>query len=192
MGFRFRKSFGKGPFRVTFSKSGVGYSFGGKGARVTKKAGGGTRNTLSVPGTGISYVTDSGSKNKKRSAVKSSVKKNPYNIQAKFGLTDTEFKLFAFLALNFENKTFTQREVAEAGCVISSAVYANLYNKNILNKHENNTYSLNLQYINKIGEQFIQENKKGHSIVFHLFFGWIVLWIPAIYYTCSKKHYWHI
>jgi hypothetical protein len=68
MGFRFRKSFGKGPFRVTFSKSGVGYSFGGKGARITKKAGGGTRSTLSVPGTGISYVTDSKSSSKKKTS----------------------------------------------------------------------------------------------------------------------------
>lgn len=61
MGFRFRKSFGKGPFRVTVSKSGVGYSVGGKGFRYTKKAGGGTRTTASIPGTGISYVKDSGS-----------------------------------------------------------------------------------------------------------------------------------
>jgi hypothetical protein len=59
MGFRFRKSFGKGPFRMTISKSGIGYSVGGKGARFTKKAGGGTRTTLSVPGTGISYTKDS-------------------------------------------------------------------------------------------------------------------------------------
>jgi hypothetical protein len=34
MGFYFRKSFGKGPFRVNLSKSGVSYSIGGKGARV--------------------------------------------------------------------------------------------------------------------------------------------------------------
>lgn len=62
MGFRFRKSFGKGPFRVNISKSGVGYSVGTKGLRYTKKAGGGTRTTASIPGTGISYVTESGSK----------------------------------------------------------------------------------------------------------------------------------
>ncbi len=42
MGFRFRKSvslFG-GAFRINFSKSGIGYSYGGKGARVTKTANG--------------------------------------------------------------------------------------------------------------------------------------------------------
>ena len=68
MGFRFRKSFGKGPFRVTVSKSGIGYSVGAKGLRYTKKAGGGTRTTASIPSTGISYITDSGSKKKGHSS----------------------------------------------------------------------------------------------------------------------------
>ena len=58
MGFRFRKSKNFGPFRLNFSKSGIGYSVGVKGFRVTKKAGGGTRTTASIPGTGISYVRD--------------------------------------------------------------------------------------------------------------------------------------
>jgi len=58
MGFRFRKSVNFGPFRVNFSKSGIGYSVGGKGFRATKKAGGGFRTTASIPGTGISYTKD--------------------------------------------------------------------------------------------------------------------------------------
>lgn len=58
MGFRFRKSVKAGPFRLNFSKSGVGWSVGGPGYRYTKKANGGTRTTLSVPGTGISHVTE--------------------------------------------------------------------------------------------------------------------------------------
>lgn len=62
MGLRFRKTFGKGPLRVNISKSGVGYSVGTKGLRYTKKAGGGTRTTASIPGTGISYVSDSSPK----------------------------------------------------------------------------------------------------------------------------------
>ncbi len=58
MGFRFRKSVNLGGgFRTTFSKSGVGFSWGMKGFRV-KKAGGGTRTTFSIPGTGISHVSD--------------------------------------------------------------------------------------------------------------------------------------
>lgn len=68
---RFRKSFGKGPFRVTVSKSGVSTSVGGKGFRVTKKAGGGVRTTTSIPGTGISYTQDY---SKKRSTKATSTK----------------------------------------------------------------------------------------------------------------------
>lgn len=71
MGFRFRKSVNLGPLRLNFSKSGIGYSFGGKFARYTKKANGGTRTTYNIPGTGVSYVKDYGAK-KKTSAAKSS------------------------------------------------------------------------------------------------------------------------
>ena len=61
MGLRFRKHINLGGgARLNFSKSGIGYSFGTKGVRFTKKAGGGTRSTYSIPGTGISYVNDSG------------------------------------------------------------------------------------------------------------------------------------
>ncbi len=59
MGLRFRKSFNLGGFRINLSKSGIGYSFGVRGFRFTKKAGGGTRTTLHVPQTGLSYVKDS-------------------------------------------------------------------------------------------------------------------------------------
>ena len=65
MGFRFRKSINLGPLRVNLSKSGVGFSVGTKGARVTKTADGKTRTTFSIPGTGISYVTEKGKKKKK-------------------------------------------------------------------------------------------------------------------------------
>ena len=59
MGFRFRKSVNLGGgFRANFSKSGAGFSWGTKGFRVTKKANGGTRTTFSIPGTGISHVSD--------------------------------------------------------------------------------------------------------------------------------------
>lgn len=60
MGFRFRKSIKLGPARINLSKSGVGYSVGGKGFRVTKKATGGTRATASIPGTGLSYAKETG------------------------------------------------------------------------------------------------------------------------------------
>ena len=60
MGLRFHKSINLGGgFRVNLSKSGIGYSWGTKGARFTKTAKGTTRSTLSIPGTGISYVSES-------------------------------------------------------------------------------------------------------------------------------------
>ena len=62
MGFRFRKSIKIGPFRLNFSGSGIGYSFGRKGARVTKMPNRRTRTTISIPGTGVSYVTECGGK----------------------------------------------------------------------------------------------------------------------------------
>jgi hypothetical protein len=64
MGFRYRKSVKLGPFRATVSKSGVSYSAGVKGARVTKRADGRVQTTLSVPKTGASYVSTSRSSHK--------------------------------------------------------------------------------------------------------------------------------
>ena len=64
MGMRFRKSFGIKGARVNLSKSGIGCSVGTKGARYTKLANGRTKTTLSVPGTGLSYVSESGNGSK--------------------------------------------------------------------------------------------------------------------------------
>lgn len=61
MGFRYRKSINLGAgFRINLSTKGVGYSWGVKGYRVTKTADGRTRQTVSIPGTGISYVDEHG------------------------------------------------------------------------------------------------------------------------------------
>ncbi len=63
MGFRYRKSINLGGgFRINISKSGIGYSWGVKGYRVTKTAKGTTRRTASIPGTGISFVDETGKK----------------------------------------------------------------------------------------------------------------------------------
>lgn len=68
MGFRFRKSINLGGgFKINLSKSGIGYSWGTKGYRVTKTARGTTRRTYSIPGTGISWVDESGGRNRNRS-----------------------------------------------------------------------------------------------------------------------------
>lgn len=66
MGFRYRKSINLGGgFRINLSKSGVGYSWGVKGFRVTKKSTGGIRKTASIPGTGLSWVSESSGKKRK-------------------------------------------------------------------------------------------------------------------------------
>lgn len=64
MGIRFRKSVKLGCFRINLSKSGVGYSFGFKGFRVTQTARNTTRTSFSIPGTGISYITEQSNKRK--------------------------------------------------------------------------------------------------------------------------------
>lgn len=75
MGFRYRKSINLGGgFRVNLSTKGVGYSWGVKGYRVTKTADGRTRRTVSIPGTGISYVDEHGPS---RQSVQQPVPENP-------------------------------------------------------------------------------------------------------------------
>lgn len=65
MGFRFRKSINLGGgFKINLSNSGVGYSWGVKGYRITKTAKGSTRTTASIPGTGVSYVHETSRNNK--------------------------------------------------------------------------------------------------------------------------------
>ena len=86
MGFRFRKSIKVGPMRVNISKSGVGYSVGTKGYRVTKKANGGIRTTTSIPGTGVSYVKDYPDKKPKKTAPSSN------QVPANAASSDTSLK----------------------------------------------------------------------------------------------------
>jgi hypothetical protein len=62
MGFSYRKSLRAGPFRITASKSGISYSAGVKGARITKRANGKVQTTLSVPRTGLRYTSTSGAR----------------------------------------------------------------------------------------------------------------------------------
>ncbi len=58
MGLRFRKSFSIGPLRINISKSGIGFSLGVKGFRISRSAKGKMTATASLPGTGLSYVQD--------------------------------------------------------------------------------------------------------------------------------------
>lgn len=63
MGFGFRKSFKVAPgVRINVGKRGIGASVGTKGFRYSVNSSGQRRTTASIPGTGISYTTTSGSK----------------------------------------------------------------------------------------------------------------------------------
>lgn len=76
MGFRYRKSIRLGGgFRINISGSGVGYSWGVPGYRITKTANGKIRQTASIPGTGLSYSTE---ESIYKSARKSALKEEPY------------------------------------------------------------------------------------------------------------------
>lgn len=77
MGFRYRRSVKLGGLRINFSKSGIGYSYGVKGLRYTKAAKGKDRVTASIPGTGISYVAESGGKKKSSRTATSHTQQSP-------------------------------------------------------------------------------------------------------------------
>lgn len=53
MGWNFRRSVNLGPLRINASKSGIGYSIGGRGFRIGKDSKGRTYTAASLPGTGI-------------------------------------------------------------------------------------------------------------------------------------------
>lgn len=55
MGFIYRKSFSLGPFRANLSKSGIGYSLGGRGFRTGISARGRRYTSFGLPGTGLGY-----------------------------------------------------------------------------------------------------------------------------------------
>ena len=90
LGFRYRKSINLGGgCRINLSKSGIGYSWGTKGYRVTRTAKGKTRRTISIPGTGISWVKETRKKDKLNNN-----KNNPeYNLQYKAPIDSNHYML---------------------------------------------------------------------------------------------------
>lgn len=78
MGLRYRKSINLGGgFRINLSKSGIGYSWGVKGARITKTSRGTVRGSVGIPGTGIYYSEEISTKKKAKTA--SSAQNASYN-----------------------------------------------------------------------------------------------------------------
>jgi|688.fasta_scaffold28627_4 hypothetical protein len=62
MGWRFRRSVGLGPLRLNMSKSGLGYSWGVPGIRVSTTPNGRRYLWLSLPGTGLAWSKEIGRK----------------------------------------------------------------------------------------------------------------------------------
>jgi serine/threonine protein phosphatase 1 len=78
VGLRFRKSFNFNGFKVNFSKTGVGYSYGIPGFRYTVTADGRERVTVSIPGAGISYVDESSTKKRQDSELERAIASGNY------------------------------------------------------------------------------------------------------------------
>ena len=55
MGWYFRRSANLGPFRINMSRSGLGWSVGGRGFRTGRSGRGRRYTTFSIPGTGVGY-----------------------------------------------------------------------------------------------------------------------------------------
>lgn len=60
MGWRWRKSVGRGPLRITLSKKGVGTSIGVPGLRIGRSPDGRTYVSQGIPGTGLYRIKYSG------------------------------------------------------------------------------------------------------------------------------------
>ncbi|MEI8291171.1 MAG: DUF4236 domain-containing protein [Verrucomicrobiota bacterium] len=56
MGWRFRKTFGRGPIRWTLSKRGIGWSWGIPGLRYGVSPSGQRYFSFGIPGTGLYYI----------------------------------------------------------------------------------------------------------------------------------------
>jgi hypothetical protein len=84
MGLRFRKSIKLGGgFRINISKSGIGYSWGMKGVRITKTTKGNVRGTIGISGTGLYYSEEISHKRKtnKQGRVNNCVPHTPVPVQ---------------------------------------------------------------------------------------------------------------
>ncbi len=112
MGFRLSKSFKLAPgVRMTLSKSGIGYSAGGKGARITRTARGRTVGRVGIPGSGISYSKTLTSRRSSGEHAKTTVKQQqlPRPSQVKPGLLAPKAEKELYKAL-IEEKAYWRLE----------------------------------------------------------------------------------
>lgn len=123
MGLRIRKSINLGGgARINLSKSGIGGSFGVKGFRATKMSNGRTRTTASIPGTGISYVKESGKKRKNTSNL---TKTNTYE-KKDFILRKIKSRQLLYLILTI---VFFISVFQAPGAIIFAVFFAYKWNK---------------------------------------------------------------
>ena len=179
MGFRFRKSINVGGgFRITFSKSGIGYSWGTKGFRVTKTARGTIKTTAAIPGSGISYSKEA-KLNMPNQTDYSNTNNNPIkDIQSKI-VSNSEFDLnnsniqtqrsgcFKFLIngllLYFATVVILLIFIS---MVVILLIFTNQHSKRII--EENNTYNAAksyFDYIIKFEPTDIQKRYQLYSIM---------------------------
>lgn len=118
MGIRYRKSInlGKG-FRINMSKTGPGFSWGGKGFRITRTANGNIRGSAYIPGTGIGYQKDFGNPqkriktNKNKSAKSKSESKDSIFYQNDIGSIHSSDMADVVAATN-KNRTYKYTAIA--------------------------------------------------------------------------------
>ena len=121
MGFRYRKSINLGGgLRINLSKSGIGYSWGTKGYRVTKTAHGTTRRTYSIPGTGLSYTQESGRGDNRRSNPSRQQRNNTPTRQPENNFRQQPFTPSYETTREIESGNVSQFQTAEANNIVSS------------------------------------------------------------------------
>ncbi len=173
MGLNFRKSLSIGKLiRLNFSKKGVSVSAGVKGARISLGKGG-VRETISLPGTGISWTERQAFKKRKNAEQKASLEKKQ---QAK---TNSKIKTLVWVAvvagafLLYRSGVFDEpiakvkQMLSGKGTVMSASESAGSA-KDILkegisgvtNDKENNTES-NVQNINEGEESYATKTDAG-------------------------------
>lgn len=201
MGLRFRKKINLGNgFRINLSKSGVGCSVGMKGARATLTSNGRLRSTTSIPGTGLSYVTES-SKSKKNHNKSNNVKychdEKYINMFDKFHLTDGEISLLDFLINQDDLEAeFTPHDISCKGYSTSSTYYTNLYDKGLLLKPSRGVYALNVELLEKAAKDAersrkeadlynLKKQKNKTCIYAFCFIPWIILFLIESLLTCK-------
>ncbi len=154
MGLNFRKSINLGGLRLNLSNSGVGYSVGKKGVRISRSATGRTTSTVSIPGTGLSYTQNLGGSKKKTTTTKKTTTKTVKTDKNVSNYNATKSNINTYQNQPYQNINYNANQgVNNTG--IS-------YNANMANNYTNyNSYS---NYTNLNNEDFIKKIKSRKAL----------------------------